>query len=244
MQKRITITNATRKSTVSQGLSVIAVLCAMFELVTPAAAQGDAERGGRAIRSQCLSCHALEPGRHMTGPSLAGVIGRKAGSVQDFDRYSEALVASAVVWSAPALDAFLAEPQKLIPGNTMTALVGDAQTRADIVAYLVATQGPEAERRAGLPVPFQSNLDLKSVGAASRVTKLSLCRDTYSVKTENGVTMKIWERNLRFKTDGSKEGPPTGKPALIPSGRLGDRFYVIFAAPEEISRLIESACAP
>ena len=208
----------------------------------PAIAEGDASKGARALK-QCLPCHALQPGRHMTGPSLNGVIGRKAGSADGFDRYSNALKGSAVVWDVSTLDAWLASPQTLIPGNRMAALVEDAGQRADIIAYLMATQGPPEARKDGLPIPHQMQLDLKATGAATRVTVVRLCRDTYDVTMENGVTQQYWERTLRFKTDSSAEGPPPGKPVLIESGQQGDRAYLVFAAPEEISSAIKAECA-
>lgn len=205
-------------------------------------AAGDAEKGGRALKQQCLSCHSLDKGRHMTGPSLADVIGRKAGAAEGFDRYSDAMKASGIVWSATTMDAFLARPRGLISGTTMQVLIDNADVRADIVAYLVATQGPADGRKADLPVPYQANIDLKSFGAASRVSKIAYCRDTYSLTMQNGATQKFWERNLRFKTDSSKDGPAAGKPVLIPSGQLGDRAYLVFAAPADISASIVSEC--
>lgn len=206
-----------------------------------AAAEGDAAKGARAVK-QCLACHALQPGRHMTGPSLSGVIGRKAGSADGFERYSNALKGSAVIWDPSTLDAWLASPQTLIPGNRMSALVEDAVARADIIAYLMATQGPPEARKEGLPIPFQSQLDLKGTGPATRVAAIRLCRDTYDLTMENGVTQQYWERNLRFKTDSSTEGPPPGKPVLIPGGMEGDRAYLVFAAPQEISGAIKAEC--
>ena len=52
----------------------------------------------------------------------------------------------------------------------------------------------------------------------------------------------FWERNLRFKTDVSDEGPEKGAPALVGAGMMGDRADVIFASPEEISGFISSQC--
>jgi len=52
----------------------------------------------------------------------------------------------------------------------------------------------------------------------------------------------FWERNLRLKTDSSKVGPQNGAPALVSAGMMGDRADVIFAAPEEISKMIAPQC--
>ena len=73
------------------------------------------------------------------GPNLHGVIGRKAGEVADF-RYSPAMKRSGVTWSERELDAYIAEPQKKIPGNRMPySGMPEARDRADLIAYLMAT---------------------------------------------------------------------------------------------------------
>src|SRR5262245_29865440 len=76
---------------------------------TEVIAAGDAENGARAFRV-CGACHSLEPGRHKTGPSLAGVLGRKAGTAEGFHRYSAALKGADVVWNETTLDAWIADP--------------------------------------------------------------------------------------------------------------------------------------
>ena len=84
---------------------------------------------------QCAACHSID-GSSRTGPTLKGIAGRKAGSVADF-HYSRAMKRANVVWDAASLDAYLNQPQQVIPGNTMPfAGVADAKQRADLVAYL------------------------------------------------------------------------------------------------------------
>jgi cytochrome c len=80
---------------------------------------GEATRGAQLYRA-CAACHSLAPDRNMTGPSLAGIWGRKAGSLKSFDRYSPALKTSNVVWDEKTLDAWLQSPARFIPGNHMT----------------------------------------------------------------------------------------------------------------------------
>ena len=97
---------------------------------------GEAERGARAFRA-CIACHSIEPGEQRTGPSLAGLWGRKAGSLEAFGRYSAPLQRSGIVWNEKTLDRFLADPMKTVPGTTMTyAGVEDPRERADLIAYL------------------------------------------------------------------------------------------------------------
>lgn len=52
----------------------------------------------------------------------------------------------------------------------------------------------------------------------------------------------FWERNLRFRTDSSKDGTEKGAPAIMPARMIGDRAGAIFAGPEEIAKTIELKC--
>jgi cytochrome c len=104
--------------------------------LSSAQATGNAEEGARVFRA-CSVCHSLTPGRHMLGPSLAGVWGRKAGTAPGFTRYSEALKTSGVIWNAETLDAWLTDPARFIPNNRMTFPgIDDAAARGDLIAYL------------------------------------------------------------------------------------------------------------
>jgi len=84
---------------------------------------------------QCRSCHSTEPGKNLIGPSLAGVVGRKAGSVPGFN-YSAALKGSGITWNAAALDQWLTGPGKMVPGTRMVIGIPDAARRQQIVQYL------------------------------------------------------------------------------------------------------------
>ena len=98
-------------------------------------AQGDAARGEKYF-VDCASCHSLTAGENGVGPSLAGVLGRKAATLDDY-RYSPALKRSNIVWSPQTLDDFIADPQKAVPANRMPyAGMTNASERADLIAYL------------------------------------------------------------------------------------------------------------
>jgi cytochrome c len=93
----------------------------------------DVETGKQAFAA-CAPCHA--PDQNGVGPKISGVLNRAAGSVEGF-RYSRAMKNSGIVWDEKSLDAYLAEPQKRVPGNLMPfSGIADAKKRSDLIAYL------------------------------------------------------------------------------------------------------------
>ncbi len=234
-------------------IQILAIIAVVLTMVTagPAGAAGDPDRGKREFL-RCASCHSAEPNVHKTGPSLAAIWGRKAGTIQEFVRYSKALKQSQVIWDRDTLDAWLRDPQGLIPGNRMTMRgFENARTRQDVVAYLekLASQngrssGSQNDASGTSPRPkAPSNLpDLKLLTPEQQVQAVRHCGDTYFVTTAKGATIPFWEFNLRFKTDSSAKGPPKGRPVVVGSGMQGDRASVVFSAPAEISAFIEEKC--
>jgi cytochrome c len=223
-------------------------LVAIASLSPALAEQGDVARGRQDFRA-CAPCHSLEADRNMTGPSLAGLWGRKAGSLPSFDRYSDALKSSGIIWDDRSLDGWLTDPERMVPDNDMPFEgIKDARVRADLLAFLKeATKpgaAPQMAQQGGMGGMMGGGHDpnLKSLEPAKRVKAITYCRDTYRVTTADGKTRPIWERNLRFRTDSSQDGPEKGAPAITPAGMMGDRAAVIFATPEEITRMIESRC--
>lgn len=210
-----------------------------------AAAAGDAKRGAQLFR-QCMACHSVAAGEHMTGPSLAHVAGHKAATAQGFLRYSGALKRSGVTWDDAALDRWLENPEKFIPGNSMTFPgVRDAQARQDLIAYLKAAtedKAPQAVQGGHGKAMQPRRVDLKTAPAEGQVTAIRYCGDTYTVDTADGKSQKIWEFNLRFKSDSSKLGPVPGKPVVVGAGMQGDRASIVFASPKEISETIQRSC--
>jgi nitrite reductase (NO-forming) len=99
---------------------------------------GDAQ-AGRLVYRKCQACHSLESGKNTLGPSLAGIFGKKAGEVPNFN-YSPALKSSNIVWDAAALDAYLLDPQKAVPGNKMPFPgLKTENERKDVIAYMAAS---------------------------------------------------------------------------------------------------------
>jgi len=91
---------------------------------------------GQKLFAACAVCHdPASPAK--LGPILRGIAGRRAGTVPGF-RYSRAMRRSGITWSAPTLDAYLADPQGTVPGNAMPYPgMADAKQRADLIAYLL-----------------------------------------------------------------------------------------------------------
>ncbi len=203
-----------------------------------AGAAGDKERGARAF-SACAARHALEPGRNLTGPSLSGLWGRKAGTLDGFLRYSPALTKSGLVWNEQALDRWLRNPEALVQGNFMQfGGVKDDQARADLIAFLKTASEPGSPL-AGTPRVFP---DLKNAPPGARIVAIRHCRDTYQVTNGAGETRPFWDFNLRFKTDASASGPAPGAPVMVGQGMQGDRAQVVFSNPGEISGFIRDGC--
>ena len=109
-------------------------LSATLLFTTPSLAQS-AEKG-KAAFAQCTACHGTKPGEKKMGPTLAGVVGRKAGTLAGLTAPSQALAKFGKPWTAKDLNAFLTAPAKLVPGTRMVIAVPDATRRADIIAYL------------------------------------------------------------------------------------------------------------
>ena len=225
-----------RKRIVRPALAFLCVL-ALGAAETGNAA-GDAQRGARAFGA-CAACHSLEPGRQLTGPSLSGVLGRKAGTLRGFPRYSQALKDSGLVWTEQTLDRWLRDPQGLVRGNFMLFDgIKDDRVRADLVAFLGAASepgSPLARKSAAFP-------SLKNAPPAARVAAIRHCKDSYYVTNGAGETRPFWDFNLRFKTDASPSGPAPGAPVMVGQGMQGDRAQVVFSTPGEISAFIRDGC--
>ena len=113
---------------------LVAALVSATALVAPGVHAQDAN-AGKAVFSQCAACHSID-GSNGVGPSLQGVVGRKTATFAGF-RYSRAMKAAGTTWDAATLDAYIADPQKALPGNVMPfSGIPDAKQRADLIAYL------------------------------------------------------------------------------------------------------------
>jgi cytochrome c len=116
-----------------------ALAALMAVVLAPASGEaqpkGDPAKG-QALYEQCAACHEIVSDANALGPTLKGVLGRKAAGLDGYN-YSPAMKRADVVWSAQTLDAFLADPQALIPGTKMPfAGMPQVSDRADLIAYI------------------------------------------------------------------------------------------------------------
>jgi cytochrome c2 len=118
---------------------VLRLLVVAALLAGGAAAQED-DRGFRLYQQHCRTCHVLVAGDHRLGPSLHGILGRRAGTVPGF-RFSQSMAHSGIVWDAAMLDAFLADPTGFMPGNGMiyTGMASAGDRRA-VIAYMASVR--------------------------------------------------------------------------------------------------------
>ncbi len=203
-------------------------------------AAGDATRGAKLFRD-CLACHSVAAGQHLTGPSLANIWGRKAGTARGFMRYSDALKNAGVVWNDQTLDKWLKDSRDFIPGNEMTFPgIKEQQPRQDLIALLKAVSEGKISLAGGMTGNAKNNL--KNPDPRREVKNMRHCGDTYFVTTVDGRTRKFWEFNLRLKTDSSDLGPASGRPVVVDTGMQGDRAATVFASPNEISSFIRQDC--
>ncbi|GAA0728368.1 c-type cytochrome [Sphingomonas japonica] len=91
---------------------------------------------GETVFLQCKTCHEVQAGVNKIGPSLAGIVGRAAGTIAGFN-YSPANKNSGITWTKEKLFQYLENPQRVVPGTKMAfAGIPDEQKRADVIAYL------------------------------------------------------------------------------------------------------------
>lgn len=119
---------------------ILAALASAVLFAVPAHAEGDAAAGEK-VFAKCKACHENEKGVNKVGPTLKGVVGRKAASVPDY-KYSEAMLAKGaegVVWDEATLAKYLPDPKAFVPKTKMAfAGLKKPEDVANVIAYLKA----------------------------------------------------------------------------------------------------------
>ena len=125
-----------------QGVSKTAVILAAAALVLNLGTRtAHAAEGGEVFANSCAICHSTDPGTNKLGPSLAGIVGRKPASLQDYS-YSPAMTKLNATWDKATLDKYLADPQGMVPGTKMIFPgVKEEADRKALIDYLATLQG-------------------------------------------------------------------------------------------------------
>jgi alcohol dehydrogenase (cytochrome c) len=120
-------------------------------VASSAYAEGDAVAGKTVFENQCANCHTTVIGKDGFGPSLAGVLGRRSGTLTHY-KYSTAMTDAGLTWDSPTLDSFLTSSTALVPGTPMAVAITDPTTRANVIAFLStlgsASSSPEPAAQA------------------------------------------------------------------------------------------------
>jgi cytochrome c len=104
--------------------------------VAGSAFAADANAGKEVFTKKCAMCHSVEAGKNKMGPSLAGVVGRKAGTAPDYN-YSDAMKGYGKEWTAETLEPWLTDPKATVPGTKMVfAGLKNKDDRDNVIAYL------------------------------------------------------------------------------------------------------------
>ena len=112
-------------------------LSLLATLVPAAAAQEESDDGKVSFNNACRTCHSFKADDNRLGPTLHGIVGRKAGSIEGF-AFSPSMKASGVTWDEATLDKFISSPEQVVSGNKMQPFGGiaDAGERKKIIDYL------------------------------------------------------------------------------------------------------------
>jgi cytochrome c len=227
-----------------------AVLVVAFSGAVRAEEAAEMARKGAQAYRLCAACHSLQRGVHLSGPSLADRWGKKVATVNGYARYTDALKRLEFEWDEITLNAWIANPQAMVPGTTMTFRgIERDEIRANLIAFLhqaLAPGGAETVVKEGLIseslAQGQIPPNLSSLGSNQRITQIRHCRDAYYITTADGAEFPFWETNVRIKTDTSARGPKRGEPVLLRSGMAGDRVSVVFSSLADVKALVSERC--
>lgn len=114
-----------------------AALALLLSAASPLAQQAG-EAGQQAFNNSCRTCHSMKEGDNRLGPNLNKIVGRKAGSLPDYN-YSSSMKEAGFVWDQDKLARFMVKPDEVVSGHKMQPYGGiSAEEAGKIVAYLQA----------------------------------------------------------------------------------------------------------
>lgn len=207
----------------------------------------DTLKKGAALYRSCYYCHSLKEDVHLTGPSLANLWNGKAGEIKTFKLYSEALKTKAPQWNEENLKTWIQNPQQLVPETSMTFKgLKDKDSVNQLISFLKLAMSPEGYKKVieqGLldqeTADGQLPQDVSNPTNANTVTSVEHCENVYFISTADGKKNKYWEMNLDFKVNSGAHGPQKGKPVIISSGSMGDRFTLLFKSTQDLKKILK-----
>ena len=117
------------------------IIVMIATLMMSISAQAEDIVQGEKVFKKCRACHVVDAEKNKTGPHLVNIIGRQAGSLESYKRYSKAMKASGIIWDAETLDGYLKSPKKYLKGTKMAfAGLKKEQDRQNVIAYLSSFQ--------------------------------------------------------------------------------------------------------
>jgi cytochrome c len=125
---------------------ITGALCAAYVMLSATSSTTQETPGQLVFNNACRTCHTIKEGDNRLGPSLYRIVGRKAGSLQNYG-YSSAMKGADFVWDEAKLDQFIANPEQIVPGNNMKPFSGlaPADDRAKVIAFLRSVSKDEAK---------------------------------------------------------------------------------------------------
>ena len=119
--------------------AMVTIMAGFLVVASPVQA-GDIDAGAKVFK-KCKACHWADKEKNKTGPHLVGIIGRTAGSLESYKKYSKAMKATGIVWDETTLTDYLRAPKKYLKGTKMAfaGLKKDADIE-NVIAYLKAQQ--------------------------------------------------------------------------------------------------------
>ncbi len=125
------------KTAMTKHLSALAVAALVAFSFAPAHA-GDAEAGAKIFKSNCGGCHSLDTSKNAFGPSLIGVMGRKAGTLARY-AYSPAMSGADFTWDETMLRRWILNNEAAVPGTRMRYISITDTTQQDNLIAFIAT---------------------------------------------------------------------------------------------------------
>lgn len=202
----------------------VGIWCILSGATAAPAAGADASAGKALFQQRCSVCHSAETADNggAQGPSLAGILGRKAASAPQFS-YTQALRDSNLVWEAANLQRFLASPTTVVPGTAMLIAVPEETDRDNLIAYLhsISNQSASAAPQAEVPATSQqtANWRLDAPGKSHRISIASLPPPYATPSSRN---------------NSSVVGKPAGATLALPPGFHIEPFATGFAGPRKM----------